>query len=137
MKRPMILVVVAGTALLVGAGVVSVSIGGEPNEKALDQRATELRGKLGSVCDRFDFQSREEIDGGLVRPIYCHGPSAPDARVQLFVFSDEDTFDAWREDLLLSETSHGISEHAVFGDDWALIALDEEIAAAAKRRIEA
>ena len=86
-----------GVGFVVVVAVFAVWVVTRP-EVDIDERATHLQGKLGSLCGNFDFQLKEENPEGTVRPVFCNGPSAPDADLRLFVFSDRDALDEWRDD---------------------------------------
>jgi hypothetical protein len=120
-------------ALLVAASIWFAS---RPAPPDLDEKATSMREKLRSLCDSFDFQLKEQVGGGVVRPINCKGPAGRNAHLRLFVFTDTDTRDAWLDEVLLSSESHGPSETSFHGDDWAVISLSDEITTEAKRRLQ-
>lgn len=128
-------IVMMGVGFVVLVAVFAVWFVSKP-EVDIDERATHLQGKLGSLCDNFDFQLKEENPEGTVRPINCNGPSAPEADLRLFVFSDGDTLDEWREGLLVRESSVRGSEHVAFGDDWAIKAFGSKIVNEAERRLK-
>jgi hypothetical protein len=121
---------------LVGVSVLGIWLATRSASADLDERATSLRVKLSYLCENFDFQLKEQVAGGTVRPINCKGPAARGAHLRLFVFTDTDTRDAWMQDTLLSAVSHGPSETSSHGEDWAVISFSSEITSEAKRRLE-
>lgn len=71
---------------------------------------------LGPMCDHFDFQSKEEVGDGSVRPVHCSEVESNDPHPQftLFVFSDSQTRAQWLEKPL--EGTGSVSD-----DDWVAI----------------
>lgn len=127
MEAMKVLLVCLSTAGLLGACTQSA-----PDPVDLDAKATSLRQKLGSLCDNFDFQLKERVAEGTVRPINCKGPAGRDSELRLFVFTDDQTRDAWKE---TSPAEVGSGE-AAFGEGWAVISSSSEITDEAQRRLD-
>lgn len=111
----------------------STSWGGAGPVQAIDQRASELIGRLGGLCRNFDFQAKESLTGGIVRPVYCERRASEFVHIKLYVFSDEEASDEWQHSRL-GEASEK-DGNLVRSGDWAAVILDREIIEEVRNRL--
>lgn len=121
------LIVLVILVLAVGVFIGTRTDGDDTDPAALDERATAVREQLGDLCSSFDFQLKEEVGGGVVRPVHCKENGTNEIHLRLFVFTDDAARETWRSELLLMSSSHPERQEQVeFGEDWALISFDAE-----------
>jgi hypothetical protein len=119
-------------SVLVFIGVVVWMTNGSDDDD-LDGRATVLRERLGPLCDNFNFQLKEEIAEGLVRPVHCERRGSEEVHVKLYVFSDEDVAEEWQNTRLEEASEDG--GVVVGSEDWVAVVLDQAIAEDVRDRL--
>jgi hypothetical protein len=117
----LLLAVILGLALFSSEGSDDVTPG-------IDVRATELRSRLGPLCNNFDFQTKERTDTGMVRPVNCQAQGSEEVQLVLFVFSDTDTRDEW----LAGPTGEAAT---LTGRDWAVVTSETTILEEVRQRL--
>ena len=117
--------IILGLAVVLGgSGCTSVDI---------DDRATELVGRLGPMCGHLDFQTKQTVGEGEVRPVFCSevDDETDHPHFTLYVFSDEEAKDAW-----LQLPRRGAPIAHASGDVWTVESDDPGVADEVKGRLE-
>lgn len=129
----LVILIVLGVGLFIG----TQTSGEEFDSAAFDRRATAIREDLGDLCSSFDFQLKQDVGDGVVRPIHCKQSGTDEIHLRLFVFTDDDTRDAWESEVLLLSSSHPErQEQLEVGAEWAAISFDAEVLELAAKRLE-
>lgn len=81
-----------GVVILVG--LLSLGACAEPT---LDDKASSLVDALGPLCDHMDFQLKQDVGGGEVRPVHCSRSASGNEHPEfvLYVFSAESVQEEW------------------------------------------
>ena len=115
--------------IIVGLSVVVAGSGCAPVD--VDDRATEVVQRLGPMCKHFDFQTKQAIGDGEVRPVFCSevDDDADHPHFTLYVFSDDETMQEW---LQLPR----IPGEYTSGDGWAVESDEPQTIEEVKERLK-
>jgi hypothetical protein len=110
------------TKLLLVVAAIGMLGMGACSKPSIDERANELIDRLGPMCQNFDFQTKQPVGDGEVRPVYCSevDDDAEHPHFTLFVFSGSEVQEQW---LQLPGAMGG--RYHFNGTDWSVMSDDD------------